>query len=338
MKYLRFFENFDESDTWENIQSSLDVYQLYELLVFKYGEVFKDTKTAIDEYEDDYNPDHIYDVIEWELKALKKWDDFLQNYETYQNEKEEADPFHWKNRKKSYDNLMKSFDDKKLEAIVNWETDNIKDFFKELKSKLDSQVGYGKSISFSDVKEVGDKYDIEVVKYKQFLDELPTQKMKEDAPPSNAPAFGLVNPITHKARIVIGAKSIDSELLNFIYHMLKHENVHVGQKSRKKDKNQGEFLGDVRNTKAYFSNKDEIMAFAQSVSDMIMDRNPKDLQSAINQIERTSLWRPISSLDTKTKQRYKKYIYLYLEKEFEKLGKGKDIPSSHFLINQKVKK
>ena len=71
MKHLRLFENFDEFDTWENIQSSFDVYQLYELLVFKYGPIFKDTKQAIDEYEDHYNPDHIYEIIEMELKFQK---------------------------------------------------------------------------------------------------------------------------------------------------------------------------------------------------------------------------------------------------------------------------
>lgn len=109
MKYLKLFENFDEFDAWENVQSFLDVYQLYELLIFKYGLVFTDTKQAIDEYEDDYNPDHIYEIIEMELKSLGKWDDFLQNYTSYQNEKEEADPFHWKHRKKAYDDLAKSF-------------------------------------------------------------------------------------------------------------------------------------------------------------------------------------------------------------------------------------
>jgi len=111
MKHLRLFENFDEFDTWENIQSSFDVYQLYELLVFKYGSIFKDTKQAIDEYEDHYNPDHIYEIIEMELKFQKKWEDFLQNWEEYQNEKEESDPFHWKSRKKMFDELSRKFDE-----------------------------------------------------------------------------------------------------------------------------------------------------------------------------------------------------------------------------------
>ena len=111
MKHLRLFENFDEFDTWENIQSSFDDYELYELLVFKYGPIFKDTKQAIDEYEDHYNPDHIYEIIEMELKFQKKWEDFLQNWEEYQNEKEEADPFHWKSRKKMFDELSRKFDE-----------------------------------------------------------------------------------------------------------------------------------------------------------------------------------------------------------------------------------
>ena len=53
MKHLkRFNESSDfEYDTWEEITESLDVYQLYELLQFKYGEVLTDTKQAIDEEE-----------------------------------------------------------------------------------------------------------------------------------------------------------------------------------------------------------------------------------------------------------------------------------------------
>ena len=187
------------------------------------------------------------------------------------------------------------------EAIVDWETDNIKSFYNELKDRLSNLPKLQYAISFNDLKEVGEKYDIEVVDYDTFLNDLPTEKMKKDAPP---------------------------RLLDFIYHMLKHENVHVGQKSRKIDKSAGEYLGDVTKTKEYFSNKDEVMAFAQSVSDMIMDMNPKSLEDAIKMIERTPLWRPISTTDEKTKRRYKKYIYLYLEKEFEKGGKKNIKPKS----------
>jgi hypothetical protein len=115
MKHLKKFnENSDfEYDTWEEITESLDVYQLYELLQFKYGEVLTDTKQAIDEEEGDYNPDHIYEVIEYELKQKDLFTDFITNWKQYQIEKEEADPFHWRHRNKSYNDLLSKWGDMK---------------------------------------------------------------------------------------------------------------------------------------------------------------------------------------------------------------------------------
>lgn len=113
MKYLKKFnENSDfEYDTWEEIQGALDVYQLYELLQFKYGDVLIDTKQAIDEEDGDYNPDHIYEIIEYELKNKDLFTDFITNWKEYQIEKEEADPYHWRNRNKSYANLLSKWKD-----------------------------------------------------------------------------------------------------------------------------------------------------------------------------------------------------------------------------------
>lgn len=204
-------------------------------------------------------------------------------------------------------NHLKGFN----EAIIEWETDNIKLFYKELKEK-------GFPLYFEDIKKVGEKYDIEIVDYKTFLDELPTEELKADAPPKGVSIFGLVNPVTDKARIVINSEKIYERSLDYIFHILKHENVHIGQIKRKKDKKFGEYLGDVTNTKEYFSNKDEVMAFAQTVSDMIMDRNPKSIEEAIKMIKKTPIWGNIEKVDDKTKKRYKKYIYLYLEREFKK--------------------
>jgi hypothetical protein len=114
MKPSKFNESSDfEYDTWEEIISSLDVYQLYELLQFKYGEVLTDTKQAIDEEEGDYNPDHIYEVIEYELKQKDLFTDFITNWKQYQIEKEEADPFHWRHRNKSYNDLLSKWGDMK---------------------------------------------------------------------------------------------------------------------------------------------------------------------------------------------------------------------------------
>jgi hypothetical protein len=205
------------------------------------------------------------------------------------------------------------------EAIVDWETENLTKFHEEALNKL-SERGL---ISFTNLKEIGEKFDIEVVDYDTFYRELPDDKKREDAPPKGGmPMFGLVNPVTHKARLVMDVPVIDKRGFDFAYHMLKHENVHVGQKSRKGEgfKDKGEYLGDIRKTKEYFSNKDEIMAFAQSVSDMVMDMKPKSFDQAIRLINRTPLWRPIKMTDEKTQNKYKKYIYLYLQKEFDKMS------------------
>lgn len=101
--------------------------------------------------------------------------------------------------------------------------------------------------------------------------------------------------------------------------MLKHENIHIQQYGKKKVPEAGEFMGNISNKKEYFSNKDEVMAFSQSISDMIMDQNPKDINDAIRKLKFNPLYKDIQkSVDIEILQRYKKYIYLYLEKEFEK--------------------
>ena len=214
------------------------------------------------------------------------------------------------------------------EAIVDWETDNIKGFYQDLLKIISNE----RRVDFDKVKSIGDKYDVEIVDYDTFHSELPNYEMRKDAPPKGSiPVFGLVNPNTHKARLVIQVTQLDRGLLQMAYHMLKHENIHVGQMKRKKDKSKGEFLGDIRDMKAYFSNKDEVMAFSQSVVDMIMDKNPKSLEEAKSELKYVRLWSDIKrNVDDKTKKRYIKYIYLYLEKEFEKLGiedKRKPFPS-----------
>lgn len=110
MKYIKKFNESTEETTWETIEESLDVYQLYELLVFKYGNVFTDTQQAIDEEEGYYNPDHIYEIIKWELERLNLLDDLIANFEKYQIERDEADPFHWRHRKKQQDDFMAKWD------------------------------------------------------------------------------------------------------------------------------------------------------------------------------------------------------------------------------------
>ena len=103
-------EDKERYEKWELVKESFDVCQLLEVLIFKYGREI--LKNSLDDYaanEDDYNPDEIYETIQYELEQAKKYDDFLLNYEAYEIEKDEADPLHWRHRKKIQDKLGESF-------------------------------------------------------------------------------------------------------------------------------------------------------------------------------------------------------------------------------------
>jgi len=113
MKYLKTFENLEKDLDyhWEEVMKSVDVYQLYEILLFKYGKGFLlDTEQAIKEEEGDYNPEHIYDIIKYEMEQKGVFEDFVKNFDKYKIEKDGNDPFHWRYRKKQQDELFKNWD------------------------------------------------------------------------------------------------------------------------------------------------------------------------------------------------------------------------------------
>lgn len=201
------------------------------------------------------------------------------------------------------------------EDIVNWETDNIKNFFNKSKEKISK---YG-SISFDELRKVGKEFDVDIIRYNEFYDMI-SDEQRKNAPPSTAMVFGLCSPKTNNVCVVIKPDNIDKSLIDYIYHMLKHENIHLGQTKRKKKVGTGEFMGNVSNKKEYFSNKDEVMAFSQSISDMIMKMNPISFEKSIQMIKHNHLYRDIKGcVGQDILKRYKKYIYLYLKKEFEKI-------------------
>ncbi len=198
------------------------------------------------------------------------------------------------------------------EAIVSYKTDNL--------SKFESDILKEKLPSFEKVKEIGDKYNIEVVNYDTFYKDLPNDQQRKDAPPINTPAFAMVNRNTNNPRLVLNVQFLTSGLISHCLHMLRHENVHVGQIDRKVDKLGGEFMGNVKDTKSYFSNKDEVMAFSQSISDMIMQQKPVSIEAAMGKVKSNPLYMDICKhVDKQILNRYRKYIYLYLEDEFTKI-------------------
>jgi hypothetical protein len=81
-EYKKLNENINRDEEWEEITGGYDVYQLMELLNFKYGkDVFKDINKQLDEYEEDYNPDHFYEEIRYELEQANLFNDFTSNWE-----------------------------------------------------------------------------------------------------------------------------------------------------------------------------------------------------------------------------------------------------------------
>ena len=147
---------------------------------------------------------------------------------------------------------------KSFEAIISPKVSN--GFLKEIESLLRRN----RSIPVSKVKEIANKYDIEFVDYDTFYNELPDYD-KHRAPKKNwkISLFGLVNPISKKVRIVCSANNIDFPLFGWIRHIVEHESVHVGQQSKRTW--DPPYLPNPSDREEYFNNKDEVMAFSQSI-------------------------------------------------------------------------
>lgn len=201
------------------------------------------------------------------------------------------------------------------EAIINWdEHGGLKEFYDDALDLL----RVNRIMSIDDLKSVGNHNDVEVVTYDEFLNDLPDE-YKHTAPPRQAGLFALVNPETQGPRVVVAIPMIDRRALDHIYHMLKHEVIHIGQFSRRPE-DMDHYLPDPSNQPEYFSNKDEVMAFSHSLADMLMN-SPRQYNSpseAMKDLNTLRLYTTIkNNVDAKTLKRYHKYTYQYLEKEME---------------------
>ena len=104
--------------------------------------------------------------------------------------------------------------------------------------------------------------------------------------------------------------------------IIGHERVHAEQARRKGDIEYK--LPSPNDKKAYFSDKDEIMAFSWTIANDL-SKVSKSVDSAINTLNKGfglqggMIWNDIKRYcDEETIKRYKKYIYLYLDKIFNK--------------------
>jgi hypothetical protein len=122
----------------------------------------------------------------------------------------------------------------------------------------------------------------------------------------------------------------DKNVFNFmpmnqiIKDIIGHERIHAEQSNRK-----GDILYELpspTDRKAYFSNKEEIMAFSWTIANSLSKeyKNTKDAISVLKKRDRSEhsrLWEDINRYcDETVINRYKKYIYLYLEKILNQEG------------------
>jgi hypothetical protein len=178
---------------------------------------------------------------------------------------------------------------------------------------------------------MGKKYDVDIIKLNDYMDNLPSDDENLSIPSDDdmrqMPMFGYVDPRTNKITIVF-SNNVTHFMLQFLFffkQILKHESVHLGQASRRPSQTTGEYFGDVMDRKKYFENKDEIMAFANTlVSNFMVFKKPETLDDAKRIMKKylrdkeDRMWVEIkNNVDNETLKKYLKYIYLYLEQEFD---------------------
>lgn len=176
-------------------------------------------------------------------------------------------------------------------------------------------------VSMSELKYIGNKYEVDIVDYDTFYASLEGDEDRKTAPPKGrAPFFGFYNMHNKRPTIVIDGENRNGNvnvrmITAFPPHpglfkeMLEHESVHLGQFSR--NKSDKYTLPNPGNREGYFSDKNEIMAFSQSLAKFAFNKNTNK-NTLMRIISRHPLWNDIkSNVSEKTLKRYKKYIYLY---------------------------
>ena len=183
--------------------------------------------------------------------------------------------------------------------------------------------------SFESAVEFGQRNDFDVVGYDEFYDSLGEADKKTAPPRQGVPFFALFHPIRKKPMFVLVDANAARFIPNFKEIMLDiigHERVHSEQTRRRGGI---EFsLPNPMDRKAYFSNKEEIMAFSFTIANEL-SRVVRSTTEGMEKLQRGvggqsgQLWYDIKKYcDEKTIKRYTKYIYMYLDKIFNKEEKS----------------
>lgn len=184
--------------------------------------------------------------------------------------------------------------------------------------------------SMEDAISFGEKHGFDVVEYDEFYNSL-SEADKKTAPPRfdrfdkrGAPFFALFHPIRKKPMFVICDPYIFNRLplADIMKDIIGHERIHGEQSRRKGDIDYS--LPSPEDKELYFSNKEEIMAFAFTIATDIKNTS-RNFDEAVDKFNSGRLPRNVMQLWDDIKKvcseevikRYRKYIYLYLEKLFD---------------------
>jgi hypothetical protein len=187
-------------------------------------------------------------------------------------------------------------------------------------ASLRTEIARKGLISLYEANDIAEEYGVIFIDYNDFYESL-RDDLKHTAPPRDVPVFGFFREDGMICIVVTGVDrrgiesmpSISAMNLGFINHIIQHESIHTEQWRRREGRVEYT-LPDPKDRKLYFSNKDEIMAFAQSMVEMMMTQDRltdiSQLQRALN---RNPLWQDIkkSGISDEVKNKYLKYVYEY---------------------------
>ncbi len=339
MKYLKLFENFEPMSREEMFGKQTNLEKQFSDIVVKgligddkeFWSTFNALKIEIKDVigkEDSLFQELMYRITDDQdpVKVMSDICEEVTNPEIERLLKKLAmldpNPLYREYDEYSDDEEMERFD----EAIVDYNNPEIDALMDEIKNS-NKRV-----FSIIELSDMAEPHNIEIVNYDTFYNELP-ERDKKTAPPKNAQFFALVNPVTKKPRVVFNMGPMvpkDFFIQVPIGDILKHEQIHIGQYSRRPMDTP---LPEPKDQKEYFSNKDEVMAFAFSLAKEIISEYPdiktpnegivklttpevvnKNIRSFGPPKEKFRLYNNIKkNVDRKTLNRYNKYIYLYLE-------------------------
>lgn len=175
----------------------------------------------------------------------------------------------------------------------------------------------GRIENITDLKDYGERNGFDVFLYDDFYNSL-SENNKKEAPPRSAPFFAIFHPIRKRPMFVVGNEMLIGRMINkeLVNDIIGHERIHSEQSRRKVSIDYK--LPSPLDRKSYFSNKEEIMAFSWTIANDISKKANNFEEAKISFINSSNrIWGDIKKIcDEKTIKRYKKYIYLYLEKIF----------------------